>query len=600
MARPRRKQTTSAAADVVVPDPPPNPKRRRGPAPAKATARDATPAPTPAVSPDADRPLLDLGLLEEGVLLRRPSSRNRSPYVGDVEIVSGPAKGSVCVTHLPNLDSGGKCRPGARLPVPPPTRRRTGHRRTLRHPEVRARVPTPPVRRARESRAGSVPRPRRRRRVDQRAPVHRRKTRRGAPPTRRVRRSTPRARRRAVAGTPPVADAADAAAAGVHASDFRVTHSDVDDVDRPNRWWTRKTRRRRRRAEATAQISASRTPTDPRAMTLIESRQTGGGHGLRPGDGGGGGGDFPVGKRGRDTVRPWCTRDRTSARRASARADVRSPTTPRAAVAVSLGLTHVARRAGIFPWGKRGQKGPDGEAVVSARAIEHLRELTHVARRGGETSAAIAPDARLTHGATRRARLSARPNGAACPSFARHLAEAEHAGVRVLAHKVRWGEGEEAGRAFDGGPLPMESAAPPGDEVLVPKPKTPKKKDDAGRGGRRRGARRRRRRKRRRGRERPRPGPKGELRKSWRRARRRGRDRRVARTRTRTKACSRALVRRVAVARDSAIRRDPRVQTLKTVVSLNTLSLSLSLSLAHSRILSSSPSLFRAGGTISV
>ena len=37
-------------------------------------------------------------------------------------------------------------------PVPPPTRRRTGHRRTLRHPEVRARVPTPPVRGVRESR----------------------------------------------------------------------------------------------------------------------------------------------------------------------------------------------------------------------------------------------------------------------------------------------------------------------------------------------------------------------------------------------------------------------------------------------------------------
>jgi hypothetical protein len=59
--------------------------------------------------------LLDLGPLEEGVLVCRPSSRNRSPYVGDVRLVSGPNEGTTCVTHLPNLDSGGKCRPGVRL-----------------------------------------------------------------------------------------------------------------------------------------------------------------------------------------------------------------------------------------------------------------------------------------------------------------------------------------------------------------------------------------------------------------------------------------------------------------------------------------------------
>ena len=62
-----------------------------------------------------ESPLLDLGPLEEGVLVCRPSSRNRSPYVGDVRLVSGPNEGTTCVTHLPNLDSGGKCRPGVRL-----------------------------------------------------------------------------------------------------------------------------------------------------------------------------------------------------------------------------------------------------------------------------------------------------------------------------------------------------------------------------------------------------------------------------------------------------------------------------------------------------
>ena len=35
-------------------------------------------------------------------------------------------------------------------------------------------------------------------------------------------------------------------------------------------------------------------------------------------------------------------------------------------------------RAGIFPWGKRNQKGPDDELVVSARAIEHVRELAEI------------------------------------------------------------------------------------------------------------------------------------------------------------------------------------------------------------------------------
>ena len=70
---------------------------------------------------------------------------NRSPYVGDVEILSGPNRGKVAVAHLPNLDAGGKCRPGARL-VPPPARRRPRHPRPARHAQVRARVPAHPVR----------------------------------------------------------------------------------------------------------------------------------------------------------------------------------------------------------------------------------------------------------------------------------------------------------------------------------------------------------------------------------------------------------------------------------------------------------------------
>ena len=52
-------------------------------------------------------------------------------------------------------------------------------------------------------------------------------------------------------------------------------------------------------------------------------------------------------------------------------------------------------RAAIFPWGKSAQKGPDGEKVVSARAIKHVRELTAISsgertEEGGERlSAAV-------------------------------------------------------------------------------------------------------------------------------------------------------------------------------------------------------------------
>ena len=72
----------------------------------RSTSTKATPAKSDAM------PLLDLGPLEEGVLVCRPSERNRSAYVGDVRITLGPHAGCVAVTHIPNMDSGGKCRPG--------------------------------------------------------------------------------------------------------------------------------------------------------------------------------------------------------------------------------------------------------------------------------------------------------------------------------------------------------------------------------------------------------------------------------------------------------------------------------------------------------
>ena len=45
-----------------------------------------------------------------------PNGTDRhTAYVGDVRITSGPHAGRVAVTHIPNMDSGGKCRPGTRV-----------------------------------------------------------------------------------------------------------------------------------------------------------------------------------------------------------------------------------------------------------------------------------------------------------------------------------------------------------------------------------------------------------------------------------------------------------------------------------------------------
>jgi len=135
-------------------------------------------------------------------------------------------------------------------------------------------------------------------------------------------------------------------------------------------------------------------------------------------------------------------------------------------------------RAGIFPWGKRNQKGPDGELVVSARAIEHLRELSSIAR--GKGNNAFNSDGNVTHAAVillagRHDVGGIRANGAACESFARYASRASNDGVRILAHKIRWGDGDDVGKAFDAGPLPMMAPTTEGRVLVVEKPKAAKK-----------------------------------------------------------------------------------------------------------------------------
>lgn len=114
-------------------------------------------------------------------------------------------------------------------------------------------------------------------------------------------------------------------------------------------------------------------------------------------------------------------------------------------------------RAAIFPWGNSNQKGPDGEKVVSARAIKHVRELTALAS-GEKTIDGARLSACVLFIVVRSDARSFRPNAEACPSFARYLREAHAAGVKVIARRVRWGDGAEdepLGAALDDGPLPV-------------------------------------------------------------------------------------------------------------------------------------------------
>lgn len=101
-------------------------------------------------------------------------------------------------------------------------------------------------------------------------------------------------------------------------------------------------------------------------------------------------------------------------------------------------------RTAIFPWGNSNQKGPDGEPVVSSRAIHHVKELTRVPVPATVLFVVIRGDA-----------VRFRPNSEACPSFVKYLKQASDNGVDVIARKVWWSE-DSMGGCHDGGPVPVE------------------------------------------------------------------------------------------------------------------------------------------------
>jgi len=61
-------------------------------------------------------PALMYDTIRQSLTVVPPNGTDRhTAYVGDVRITSGPHAGRVAVTHIPNMDSGGKCRPGTRV-----------------------------------------------------------------------------------------------------------------------------------------------------------------------------------------------------------------------------------------------------------------------------------------------------------------------------------------------------------------------------------------------------------------------------------------------------------------------------------------------------
>ena len=105
--------------------------------------------------------------------------------------------------------------------------------------------------------------------------------------------------------------------------------------------------------------------------------------------------------------------------------------------------------AALFPWGKSNQKGPDGEKVVSARAIKHVDALAAIAEEGVASAAVLFICARSDCS-------SFRPHAARCPSFAAHLKDAKKAGVTLVARRIRWDVRDGVAHAFDDGAIPVD------------------------------------------------------------------------------------------------------------------------------------------------
>jgi len=132
-----------------------------------------------------------------------------------------------------------------------------------------------------------------------------------------------------------------------------------------------------------------------------------------------------------------------------------SPPTTRELKCLFLNHQTPYQRTAIFPWGNSNQKGPEGEKVVSARAIHHIRELTRIAQ-GQLKDEQQVYQATILFVVIRGDAESFRPNHEACPSFCKYLKRANESGVQVLAKRVSWGTGVDMAKCFDDKLLPIE------------------------------------------------------------------------------------------------------------------------------------------------
>jgi len=131
--------------------------------------------------------------------------------------------------------------------------------------------------------------------------------------------------------------------------------------------------------------------------------------------------------------------------------DYNPATAPSRSECVYLGKTKPYQRAAIFPWGRVAQVGPMGEKVVSARAIKHIDEHAAIAK--GTRKSKDKLRSMVVFVVVRHDVKFMRANPESCPSFVKHAYDASQAGVKFVAHRIRWGTGKDVGRAFWDGPL---------------------------------------------------------------------------------------------------------------------------------------------------
>jgi len=289
-----------------------------------------------------------------GELRKRPSRRNRSPYVGDVWLESEQRE---AIAHLPNLDMGGKCVPGAKLLLKP----------------------------ARDRKGNLVGK-------DAVSPKY---------------------------GTPKCEFIA------------QLLRYDESDLGYEPAW----VGAHPSLGEKIAEQLVGRNllgPTFPKVKSFKREVRNVGGTDMRA--------DFLI-EHEDSSLPPRILEVKTVVD-----TDYSTKSVPDRAKCVFTSDEEPYRRTAIFPWGSSNQKGPDGEAVVSARAIKHVRELTRMVVDDSKEFDCTVLFVVIRHDAKKF-----RPNVDACPSFARYIREAKDAGVQVLAKQVVWGEEEESiGKCFEG------------------------------------------------------------------------------------------------------------------------------------------------------